>query len=80
MGDPGYRDALCEVIAYAVTSTAVSGEVGLVVDFDLGSVVIKPGPGRVAGPEIAMLRGFTDRPDWIVWRPDEAPFGDFGWS
>lgn len=80
MGDPGYRDALCEMIGHSVLSVAESTDAGLVVDFGLGSIVTKPEPTELSGPEIAMLRGFTDRADWMVWRPGESPFDSTEWS
>ncbi|MFG2044964.1 hypothetical protein [Dactylosporangium sp. NPDC048998] len=75
ISDPGYRDALCALIGHTVTSSTESGEVGLVIDFGPGSVEIKPRPSEVERPEIAMLRGFADGPEWMVWRPGEGPFG-----
>jgi hypothetical protein len=75
-GDLGYRDALCELIGHAVTSAAETNDDGLVLRFDIGSLAIKPKLFEVLGPEIAMLQGFVDRPDWMVWRPGEPPFED----
>jgi hypothetical protein len=80
MGDPGYRDALCALIGHAVVSVAERTAVGLVVDFGVGSVVIRPEPEELVGPEIAMLTGFTERVDWQVWRPGERPFNGPEWS
>ncbi|MBG0825956.1 hypothetical protein HS048_35380 [Planomonospora sp. ID91781] len=80
MGDPGYRDALCALIGHTVLATTENPEAGLVVDFGRGSVTVKPQPAHLEGPEIAMLSGFTDREDWMVWRPQEYPFDDLEWS
>ncbi|GIH89928.1 hypothetical protein ACFFMN_11990 [Planobispora siamensis] len=74
MGDPGYRDTLCALIGHTVLTTAESPDAGLVVGFGRGSVTLKPEPSHLEGLEIAMLGGFTDREDWMVWRPDEYPF------
>ncbi|SNS74062.1 hypothetical protein SAMN05216276_10159 [Streptosporangium subroseum] len=80
MGDPGYRDTLCALIGHAVLAATEDTDTGLVVDFGLGSVVVKPEPSQVEGPEIALLMGFTDRADWMVWRPGEYPFDGPEWS
>lgn len=70
MGEPGYRDLLCDLIGCPVLAVTESAEAGLVLDFGHGSVVIKPGPAEVeGGPEIALLMGFMDRPEFAVWRP-----------
>jgi hypothetical protein len=55
-------------------------DAGLVVDFGVGSVVAKPEPAQLSGPEIAMLGGFADRAGWMVWRPGESPFDGPEWS
>jgi hypothetical protein len=79
--DPGYTDALCALIGYTVRSVAESTDAGLVLDFGLGcSVVIKPKPAEVVGPEIAMLQDHSPRHEWMVWRPGESPFDGPEWS
>ncbi|WP_433358752.1 hypothetical protein [Streptosporangium sp. CA-115845] len=81
MGEPGYRDMLCDLIGRPVLAVAEGTETGLVLDFGHGSVVIKLDPSEVAdGPEIALLMGFTDRPGFAVWRPGEYPFDGPEWS
>jgi hypothetical protein len=80
MGDPGYRDALCDLIGHPVVQARESAATGLVLYFDAGAVTIKPTLTEVVGPEIAMLGGFTDRVDWMVWRPGEAPFDGPEWT
>ena len=77
-GAPGYRDALCGLIGQTVTAAEESREAGLVVRLGACSVTVKPRPDEVRGPEIAMLEGFADRPDWMVWRPGEPPFDESG--
>lgn len=80
LGDPGYRDSLCSLIGHVVVATEESPSAGLRVDFAHGSVATRPQPTELRGPEIAMLRGFSDRPDWMVWRPGEGPFDGPNWS
>lgn len=81
-GDPGYRDALCALIAHEVVETEESPEAGLVIRFGLGEVVIKPEPTDLSGPEIAMLQvhenSYRDA-SWMVWRPGEDVFAGPEW-
>lgn len=80
LGDLGYRDALCALIGQVVRSAADSTDTGLLVILETGSVVTKPEPAELSGPEIATLSGFTDSAAWMVWRPGERPFDGPGWS
>ncbi|MER7005789.1 hypothetical protein ABT297_22480 [Dactylosporangium sp. NPDC000555] len=80
IGESGYRDALCDLIGHFVVDVEESSASGLVLNFDIGSVTVKPTPPELIGPEIAMLSGFVDRPDWMVWRPGEEPFDGPEWS
>jgi hypothetical protein len=76
-GEPGYRDALSALITHEVTSIEESSEVGLVICFGLGEIVVNPESTEVAGPEIAMLHVHQDAfrdASWEVWRPGEQVF------
>ena len=82
-GDRGYRDAICAFITHEVISTEETAEVGLVINFGLGSIVTNPEPHELTGPEIAMLNIYdpmhqTTRLD--VWRPGEDVFAGRDWS
>jgi hypothetical protein len=79
LGDPVYRDALCQLIGRAVTSTDESREAGLVIHLGSDSVTVNPRPSEVGGPEIAMLRGSVDHQGWMVWRAGEPPFDGPEW-
>lgn len=74
--DPGYRDALCDLIGRRVTH-AGEPPAGLMIAFDGGRLVIAPNPDELSGPEIAMLQGFAD---WMVWRAGEVPFTGPEWD
>lgn len=76
LGDPGYRDALCDLIGRRVTH-AGEPQAGLMIAFDGGRLVIAPTPDEVTGAEIAMLRGLAE---WMVWRPGETPFTGPEWG
>lgn len=83
IGESGYRDALCALIAREVTSTDASPEMGLVIRLGLDEVVINPLPTDLAGPEIAMLQVHEDafrEASLTVWRPDEDVFAGRDWS
>jgi hypothetical protein len=59
-GTPGYRDALCSLLAETVIVTyEVTGQ-GLVIELESGLVRVDPAPEDLVGPEIAMLYGFDD--------------------
>lgn len=74
-GDPGYRDALCSLLAETVIATYEATGQGLVIELESGSVRVNPAPEDLTGPEIAMLTGFDDG-EWMVWRPGEVAFED----
>jgi len=74
-GSPGYRDALCSLLATPVIATQEQTGLGLVVEFDSGTVRIHPSRDELEGPEIALLGGFDDR-SWMCWRPGEESFED----
>ena len=74
-GDPGYRDALCPLLAEPVVQTHEKTGMGLVVGFESGKVIIHPSRDDLDGPEIAKLSGFDDGA-WMVWRPGEDSFED----
>jgi len=82
-GDPGYRDALCALIAHEVIATQESADAGLVIRFESGEIVANPEPADLGGPEIAMLTleegPFRDAA-WMVWRPGEGVFANRDWS
>jgi hypothetical protein len=83
LADAGYRDALCSFIGHEVLATTEAAEVGLVVEFDSGSIVINPEPTELRGPEIAQLSAYD--PMWqtstlAIWRPGEDPFVNRDWA
>jgi hypothetical protein len=79
-GDPNYRDSLCSLIGLPVQAVEEDPDTGVAVYFESGSIVTKPVPSELEGPEIAMLNGFADNTGWMVWRPGEFPFDGPGWS
>lgn len=80
-GDEGYRDALCGFIGLAPTSIVVDRERGIELVFGDAHLTINPPPEEIWGPgEIAMLGGFTGRPDWDLWRTDTYPFDQRHWD
>lgn len=74
-GDPGYRDALCSLLDLPVLSTREETGIGLVLEFDAGTIRIHPALEELDGPEIAMLGGFDDHA-WMCWRTGEDSFED----
>jgi len=74
-GEPGYRDALCSLLAEEVVSTREATGVGLVIEFEAGTVRVHPTWDELEGPEIALLGGFDDGA-WMCWRPGEESFED----
>jgi hypothetical protein len=74
-GQVGWADALRALISGHVIATAERTGQGLRIEFDDGSVCIHPEINQVAGPEIALLTGFTDG-RWMCWRPGEDSFED----
>lgn len=73
--DHGYRDALCSLLDTPVIGTQEETGVGLVLQFELGTVRIHPSADQLNGPEIAVLSGFDDGA-WMCWRPGEESFED----
>jgi hypothetical protein len=71
-GEPGYRDALCELIGRPVTGVA-----GPTLDFAGTRLLIDPAPDDVLGAEIALFQGETT--ELTVWRPGEPPFDGPDW-
>ncbi|MDO7882562.1 hypothetical protein [Antiquaquibacter soli] len=68
-GEPGYRDAYCELIGRKVTGVVEWQTRGLGIEFDDRSLIITIAAGLAIGPyEIADFR------TWI-WRSDLPPFG-----
>jgi hypothetical protein len=83
LADVGYRDALCSFIGHEVQATTEAADVGLVVEFGSGSIVINPEPAELRGPEIARLSTYDRR--WqtstlAVWRPGEYIFANRDWG
>jgi hypothetical protein len=74
-GQPGYRDAICSLLACPVLATHEETGVGLVLEFEAGTLRIHPTREELDGPEIALLAGFDDRA-WMCWRPGEDSFED----
>jgi hypothetical protein len=74
-GHPGYRDAICSLLACPVLATHEETGVGLVLEFEAGTVRIHPEREELDGPEIALLAGFDDGA-WMCWRPGEDSFED----
>ncbi len=74
-GLPGYADALRSLISGTVMHTEEATGIGLTIELDNGRVVLHPTRAELAGPEIAMLSGFSDR-HWMCWRPGEDSFED----
>lgn len=74
-GDPGYRDALCSLLATEVIRTRELTGVGIAIEFEFGVVRIHPDRDELEGPEIALLNGFEDGA-WMCWRPGEEAFED----
>ncbi len=74
-GDPGFRDALCSLLAEPVVATSEKTGQGLLIEFESGRVIVHPSRDDLDGPEIAMLSGFDDR-SWMIWRPGEESFED----
>ncbi len=79
-GDSGYRDLLCSFIGHEVNGAHDRPAVGIVLDFEFGSIVINPEPSDLRGPEIAMLSGLVSDPNWAVWRPGEDTFAGRVWA
>ncbi len=73
IGEPGYRDALCDLMSRAVSSAVEREGDGLRIDLGDAAIVVKPVDGETTGHEVAMLSGFSDH-DWMVWRPGEPAF------
>lgn len=74
-GEAGYRDALCSLLSETVVATHETTGLGLVIEFETGTVHLHPSREDLQGPEIAMLSGFEDG-RWMVWRPGEDSFED----
>jgi len=74
-GAPGYRDALCSFLATPVIAIEEQTGLGLVVEFESGTIRIHPSRDELEGPEIALLGGFEDK-RWMCWRPGEDSFED----
>ena len=82
-GDRGYRHAHCAFITHEVTAAEEGADVGLAIQFALGSIVTNPDPGDLSGPEIAMLNirdSMHQTTRWDLWRPGEGPFAGRDWS
>lgn len=72
-GDSGFLEALRALVGHEVVSTAEHAGQGFRISLSAGSIVIDPEPEELVGPEIALLRGFTDDA-WMCWRPGEESF------
>ncbi len=71
--DPGYRDAMCDLMSRPVTGTHASPERGFVIEFDSDVLQLNPGPEDTIPVEIAML-SFGNDDGFMVWRPGEETF------
>jgi hypothetical protein len=80
ISNPDYRNSLCSLIGHPVRAVTEDSETGLAIRFEPGSVVIKPSPSEVEGPEIALLNTDADDTGWMVWRPGEYPFDGPQWT
>lgn len=74
-GQLGWADALRALIPGHVIATAERTGLGLRIAFGEGAVRIHPEIDQMAGPEIALLSGFSDG-RWMCWRPGEESFED----
>jgi hypothetical protein len=74
-GQVGYADALRAFIPSRVVATSEQTGRGLRIRFDEGAILVHPDFDDYAGPEIALLDGFTDG-QWMCWRPGEESFED----
>lgn len=74
-GSSGYRDALCSFLARPVVATREATGIGLLIEFESGTVRVHPSSEELEGPEIALLGGFEDKA-WMCWRPGEESFED----
>lgn len=70
-GDAFWERILLSLIGDEVVSTSEDDGSGLSIALRLGTVLIKPTPDEVHGPEIAMLR-VGDKS--VIWRPGEDSF------
>ena len=74
-GSSGYRDALGSFLASPVVATREATGIGLLIEFESGTVRLHPSREELEGPEIALLGGFEDKA-WMCWRPGEESFED----
>jgi hypothetical protein len=63
------------VVRTEVIATAERTGLGLRIEFGAGAIRLHPEIDQMAGPEIALLSGFTDG-RWMCWRPGEESFED----
>lgn len=70
---PGWAGALVSLIGRDVTATTEGPGTGLVVTLGDSAIALRPKIDELAGPEIAMLRGFGEKA-WMVWRAGEEAF------
>lgn len=71
--DAGWADALVRLAGQDAVATHEAPGEGLRIDFETGSVVLRPNKDELVGPEIALLNGF-ETGDWMCWRPGEEAF------
>jgi hypothetical protein len=74
-GEPGYADALRDLIPRVVVATKEKTGLGLRIEFERGSIRLHPHINETFGPEIAQLQGFQDG-QWMCWRAGEESFED----
>ncbi|MXG92066.1 hypothetical protein [Nocardioides flavescens] len=73
-GDLGYSDRLRSAVGSYVVATQEQMSDGFRIELQNHTIIVRPRQGSLVGPEIALLRGFSDEA-WMCWRPGEASFG-----